>query len=371
MLRSKAILCVLVCLAVSTTGSRADVVVHNHAEFAYAVAHKEPVIILGDSFVATSTVVIVHDCSIVAGQDVTIDLAGHYVGVYSNSFALGGSEYTISFTSGAPNMLFSSAARELQGSITNCRFDLSAADNGVTMLCGGNDLHLTFSNCTANENVDDGFNLHNVGPTPGIAHVTLLDCIAMDNDRLGSGAPAGDGVTAHASNHTIELVGGYYANNGKGGATLVHGSNLVVDGAVFENNGWVTFIRDVHVTGTGGSLTWHSGYTATLELSNIAHMYGGEIGDVYLSDPLAEFNVHGFGFRDAVVAFDSCWQELSANAPTYVPQAIPMPGDTDGDRALTWSDAESFLLLPEDMCCDGGLILQDLALLQQHFNTPF
>ncbi len=367
--------CAIVIVLVSATAINAQTYVYDYQQFAGAVASEEPLIILMNPFQVNDHVTIEHDCTILPHRDITINLAGHFLQIASCSFTLGSSPYTISFINGAPNIRIDSTVCDVVGVITNCRFDQSQDFSGVEMRCGDFNLTLSFVSCTASYNAFDGFGLSNASETPGTAHVTLYDCEAIGNDPNGLGNPRGDGVTAHAVNHTFELIGGCYAENSKGGAAMARDSHLIVDGAVIENNGWATYIRDVNLDGFFGSLIWLDGYATTAWVSSPAHMYGGRIDDVHLFDIFAEFHMHGFGFDElpdgTISAFDSRWRTMSAGVDAYTPHLIPVPGDVNDDRMLGSLDAQAFMATGDDFCGDGLLLMAEACVLQLHLLVQY
>jgi hypothetical protein len=195
--------------------------------------------------------------------------------------------------------------------------------------------------------MSDGFNLHNIDASTAPAVLTVRDCEAIGNDRFGQGSPAGDGVTAHAANHTIIVDGGTYATNGKSGAALVNGAELrVLGNAQFYGNGWShTDLRDVF--SENGHVEWLGGSTPRMTLSSATCAYrGGSIDSATLA--AGEFHVYGFDFwQDGGVVGGSldCWQPFQTCVSTYVEHLIPIPGDVDQSGAVNPDDVDDFAMV--------------------------
>lgn len=333
--------------------------------FKSAVAEEQPVIELSGSFLFQSNVVVNHDCVVTASDDVILDLSNFYITFDGGTHTIGSADAAITFRNGGyTNVQFRSLNSAIKTEVYNCHFDYSQGGNGVNLRCYY-DLDVVFYACSANYNSYDGFNIHSLPDAVGSAYVVLVDCCASYNDPDGLGGPRGDGITAHDNNQVFEVIGGHYCNNGKSGAAMVYGSDLVVDGATFENNGWVSYIRDVYLSGDGAELLWYSGYTESAYLNGSAHIYGGVVNSFYLAAG-SEVYVYGFWFNGENF-ISSCWEDSYVSA-NYTPVDIAIPGDINNNNYLDFDDL-ACVLNGLDIRCDGSLLLSDVSVFQTNFYT--
>jgi hypothetical protein len=241
--------------------------VETFEQFEQALLDQENNITLTESFAFSSTLRVLHSCTIQASKPVTLDLQGNSLLIRTSSVVMGSFDHAIHLINGNQNLILSSCCSDITDvTFINCHFDWSQADNGVSIRVR-HALEASFLLCHASYNQHDGFNMSNWSDGYGEALITLDQCQAVENDRTGSGLPgAGDGVTAHSSNHTCTVIGGQYSNNGKCGAAFVGGSRLYVqDGSRFIDNGWspLAINEDVYI-GDNGMLYWDDGHCETL-----------------------------------------------------------------------------------------------------------
>jgi len=150
---------------------------------------------------------------------------------------------------------------------------------------------VTCNSCRAYNNDNDGFSILDTA-TGNAAKLKLVNCESYGNDPLASGGASGDGVTSHLSTHMIELVGGSYHDNGKGGAIIVGGGTLFIDGATFYDNcknvtgnnhisvgtDGMLFIKNIHMYLTAGA-------TANSKSGQFIQISGG---CVYIGDSVID-----------------------------------------------------------------------------------
>jgi len=317
--------------------------VSNFAELAAAIQNEETIIELAtNTVVVTEDLSIAHDCVIRPAshiKHVRLDLNGNRITIIDSNCAIGrpSIDSRLSFLNGRDNIWVTSTGDATRVAFYNCSFNDSLTGNGLSMRVGAHRLIVECFNCEANYNFADGYKVHNVSQDPGFGTLILVGSDARFNDPSGNGSPYGDGVTAHASNHEVYIVGGDFSHNSKGGATMVWGSRLDVAGnAEFLNNGSVIDLGDVYMA-DGGLLTWSEAKAGTIWLrASTFDLRSGQISDSIICDEGANLNIFGFGFEVSGLTHTGYFQNWDPfriksadleTAESITSITVPIPGD--------------------------------------------
>lgn len=178
-------------------------------------------------------------------------------------------------------------------SFTYCNFVGQVGGNGFgTVGNTASGCTVTFNNCKAYNNTQDGFSLAAANSNNVTMIMILNNCDSYWNDNInnvgsGDGGGSGDGVTIHAENQYIFVNGGNYYQNGKSGIAAVGGS-CIVNGATFYSNGIVVHAGgDIFLgtTAAGRAIISHCNFTTLNTDVSPAHIQAGQyITDLTVSD---------------------------------------------------------------------------------------
>ncbi len=309
-------------------GAGARVGVSDFDQLSAAVTQHVPSILLTADIVFTATLVITHDCVLVAVDDTVVDLNAYSLVFTDSTFSIGDMPHALSFTNGTTYV--QSVNTYTACTFYRCAFSNAPGGNGLALFAGTPDLDVACIACQADHNYLDGYNVHNGSATPGTATLSLINCSAEYNDACSIGGPAGDGATAHDPNQRLYIEGGNYRNNGKSGVAMVGGSTLVVTGAaVFRSNGGVVDLADVYAENFS-RIEWNSG-----------------CADVVRAAANAEIHVIGFGFLTDELLLSGYFRNWSpcslhfkdaVSAGCVVLDTIAIPGDTNTNGVLDLAD---------------------------------